>query len=46
MAEYSLSHLQELESLEEICQSMNLTTERVKQIRERAIKRLVENGKR
>ena len=34
------------ESLEEICQSMNLTTERVKQIRERAIKRLVENGKR
>ena len=34
------------ESLEEIGQSMNLTTERVKQMRERAIKRLVENGKR
>ena len=34
------------ESLEEIGQSMNLTTERVKQMRERAIKRLVEKGKR
>lgn len=29
------------ESLEEIGQSMNLTTERVKQIRERAIKKLL-----
>ena len=33
------------ESLEEIGQSMNLTTERVKQLKERAIARLVENGK-
>ena len=33
------------ESLEEICRSMNLTTERVKQLKERAIARLVENGK-
>ena len=30
------------ESLEEIGQSMNLTTERVKQIRERAIKKLLD----
>ena len=33
------------ESLEEIGRSMNLTTERVKQLKERAIARLVENGK-
>ena len=33
------------ESLEEIGRSMNLTTERVKQPKERAIARLVENGK-
>ena len=33
------------ESLEEIGRSMNLTTERVKQQKERAIARLVENGK-
>ena len=33
------------ESLEEIGRSMNLTTERLKQLKERAIARLVENGK-
>ena len=33
------------ESLEEIGRSMNLTNERVKQLKERAIARLVENGK-
>ena len=33
------------ESLEEIGRSMNLTTERVKQLKERTIARLVENGK-